>query len=252
MIPQHGVGKYRIDFALTDPEDSNRLVLAVESDGASYHSSQTARDRDRLRQQVLEDKGWRFCRIWSTDFFKNPRAEARKVQEALRRALAGEDELVESQSDSTAWEQRTPTGQSTAKPTLQKGVAVDRHDIRQLVALAHWLTKDGQKLLTDEELKDAMRDELGYRQRGARINRTFNQVIQISRGESEMPPPSVRTSPKPSTKTSSSRSRKTSSKTGSETGCECGGRWVKRSGPYSSFYGCSNFHSKGCRKKKPK
>ena len=181
VIPQYGVGKYRIDFALTDPNDSNRLVLAVESDGASYHSSQTARDRDRLRQQVLEDKGWRFCRIWSTDFFRNPRAEARKVQEALRRALAGEEELVESQSDSMVWRQGTSTRRRIAKPTLQKGVPVDRHDIQQLVALARWLTQDGQKLLTDEELNDAMRDELGYHRRGARINRTFDQVIQIIR-----------------------------------------------------------------------
>ena len=252
VIPQYGVGRYRIDFALTDPNDSNRLVLAVESDGASYHSSQTARDRDRLRQQVLEDKGWRFCRIWSTDFFRDPRAEARKVQEALRRALAGEEELVESQSDSTAWRPPPPSRRSPYRPTFQKGVPVDRHDIRQLVALVRWLTQDGQKLLTDEELKDAMRDELGYRQRGARINRTFDRAIGMSRSELEIPPQPVRTSPKASTTTSSSRTRKTSSTTGSKTKCPCGGRWVKRTGPFGPFYGCSNYFRTNCTNKRPK
>ncbi len=245
VIPQYGVGKYRIDFVLTDPNDPNRLVLAVESDGASYHSSQTARDRDRLRQQILEDKGWRFCRIWSTDFFRDPQAEARKVQEALRRALAGEEELVESQSDSAAWRPPPRSRPSSHRPTFLKGVPVTRHDIRQLVALVRWLTEDGQKLLTDEELRYAMRDELGYDRLGAAIRVAFDRAIGMSRGELEIPPPPVQTSPKSSTKTSSST-------TGSKTNCPCGGLWVKRSGPHGSFYGCSNFHSKGCRKKRPK
>ena len=159
---------------------------------------------------------------------------------------------MESQSDSTAWRQGTSTRRPTAKPTLQKGVPIDRHDIRQLVALARWLTQDGQKLLTDEELRYAMRDELGYGQLGSAIRRAFDRAIQMSRGELEIPPPSVKASRKSSTRTSSSRTRKTSSTTGSRTKCSCGGRWVKRSGPYGSFYGCSNFHSKGCRKKRPK
>ncbi len=63
VIPQYGSSGFRIDFALPHPTLSGRMVLAVEADGASYHSSPTARDRDRLRQQVLERLGWRFHRI---------------------------------------------------------------------------------------------------------------------------------------------------------------------------------------------
>ena len=55
------------------------MVLAIECDGASYHSSQTARDRDRLRQEQLERLGWRFHRIWSTDWFADPAGEVQRV-----------------------------------------------------------------------------------------------------------------------------------------------------------------------------
>ena len=60
VTPQFGVSGYRIDFACAHPDEPGRMVLAIEADGASYHSTPTARDRDRLRQQVLEAKGWRF------------------------------------------------------------------------------------------------------------------------------------------------------------------------------------------------
>ena len=56
------------------------MVLAVEADGAAYHSSQSARDRDRLRQQQLENLGWTFHRIWSTDWFRDPDAEVAKTR----------------------------------------------------------------------------------------------------------------------------------------------------------------------------
>ena len=78
--PQYGVCGYRIDFACAHPDEPGRMVLAVEADGASYHSIPTTRDRDRLRQQVLESKGWRFHRIWSTAWFRDRQAELDKVE----------------------------------------------------------------------------------------------------------------------------------------------------------------------------
>ena len=79
VVPQYGVAGYRIDFACAHPEQPGRMVLAIEADGASYHSAHTARERDRLRQQVLEDKVWRFHRIWSTDWFRNREAEVTRA-----------------------------------------------------------------------------------------------------------------------------------------------------------------------------
>ena len=89
LVPQYGIGKYRIDFAVKDPNDSNRLVLAVECDGASYHSQPTARERDRLRQEALEERGWTFHRIWSTDWFRNPEGEVERCVAAVKSRTHG-------------------------------------------------------------------------------------------------------------------------------------------------------------------
>jgi transcription elongation GreA/GreB family factor/very-short-patch-repair endonuclease len=91
LIPQYGVGGYRIDFAAQHPERPGELVLAIEADGASYHSTETARDRDRIRQEVLESVGWRFHRIWSTAWFRAPGGEVAKTLTAYRDAVAAAD-----------------------------------------------------------------------------------------------------------------------------------------------------------------
>ena len=86
--PQVGTAGYFIDLAVKDPEFPGRYVLAVECDGAAYHSSRSARDRDRLRQGVLEGLGWNFHRIWSTDWFRNPQQEITRTVEAIEAARA--------------------------------------------------------------------------------------------------------------------------------------------------------------------
>lgn len=70
--PQVGVAGFFIDIAVHDPEKQGRYLMGIECDGATYHSAKSARDRDRLRQDVLEGLGWRIRRIWSTDWFSNP------------------------------------------------------------------------------------------------------------------------------------------------------------------------------------
>ena len=85
IIPQVGVGGYRIDIGVRDP-DTGRYVLGVECDGATYHSSKTARDRDRLRQQVLENLGWTIHRIWSRDWNSDPNGQTQKVVDAYNSA----------------------------------------------------------------------------------------------------------------------------------------------------------------------
>ena len=68
LIPQWGASQYRIDLVAKHPRRPGEFVLAIECDGATNHSGGTARERDRLRQQHLEALGWRFHRIWSTDW----------------------------------------------------------------------------------------------------------------------------------------------------------------------------------------
>lgn len=67
--------------------DSSDYVLAIECDGATYHSSKNARDRDRLRQEILERMGWKFYRIWSTDWFRNKSLEQLRLLEAAADAV---------------------------------------------------------------------------------------------------------------------------------------------------------------------
>lgn len=85
---EHQIGSagYFIDLGIKDRERPGRYLLGVECDGATYHSAQSARDRDRLRQQVLGGLGWRIHRIWSTDWFRNPDRELRKTAEAIEAA----------------------------------------------------------------------------------------------------------------------------------------------------------------------
>lgn len=71
VAKQVGCAGYRIDLAIIDKNNSNKYILGIECDGAPYHSSPVARDRDRLRQQILEGLGWKFHRIWSTDWYHN-------------------------------------------------------------------------------------------------------------------------------------------------------------------------------------
>ncbi|WP_067040535.1 DUF4011 domain-containing protein [Methanobrevibacter sp. YE315] len=88
---QVGCAGYKIDLAIVDKEDSNRYILAIECDGATYHSSKSARDRDRLRQSVLEDLGWKFYRIWSTDWFHQTKSAKQRLLDAVEYAIKQKD-----------------------------------------------------------------------------------------------------------------------------------------------------------------
>ncbi len=83
---QIGTAGFFVDLAVADREKPGRFVLGIECDGAQYHSSRSARDRDRLRQNVLEAHGWVLHRIWSTDWFLRPEEETAKVVQAIEAA----------------------------------------------------------------------------------------------------------------------------------------------------------------------
>ena len=102
-------------MAVRDSEQPGRYLLGIECDGATYHSTPSARDRDRLRQDILEDKlGWIIERVWSTDWFRDPDAELERLRRRIedlrsraRRAPAPTDdeaglEEVEIQPDIAA------------------------------------------------------------------------------------------------------------------------------------------------------
>ncbi|MBL9088359.1 MAG: DNA helicase, partial [Planctomycetia bacterium] len=81
--PQVGCSGYRVDLGVKDPDAPGRFLLGIECDGAMYHSGKTARDRDRLRQAVLEGLGWRIHRVWSTDWWHAKDEETTRLLAAL-------------------------------------------------------------------------------------------------------------------------------------------------------------------------
>jgi very-short-patch-repair endonuclease len=98
--PQVGVSAFRIDLGVVDPDAPGRYLAGVECDGATYHRSATARDRDKLREQVLRGLGWEIVRIWSTDWWVDMPGTVEKVDSQLRALLAvrREAEAAEMQS----------------------------------------------------------------------------------------------------------------------------------------------------------
>jgi len=115
---QIGASGFRVDLAVADPQKPGRFVLGVECDGAQYHSSRSARDRDRLRQQVLEAHGWIIHRIWSTDWYLRPKEELAKLEAAIAAATA-------------EWRDRDEHGVSSrqAVPLSFEVEALDDHDV---------------------------------------------------------------------------------------------------------------------------
>ncbi len=88
VVPQVGVSGFRVDLGVVHPDEPGRFILGIECDGAAYHSAATARDRDRLRQDILEDLGWRIERVWSPDWNANSRQAVDRLNAAIEEALA--------------------------------------------------------------------------------------------------------------------------------------------------------------------
>lgn len=201
---QLGVAGYFIDFAAKHPTKSGRMVLAIEADGAAYHSAPTARSRDRLRQEQLERLGWRFHRTWSTDWFRNPDREVARIRAAYEAAVYAADRADElppalNGESTTAVDDangnRAPHVVDTApsladvlppgrrrgpRPAASFGAPIADYSDAELIAIIDWITADGL-LRTDFELKQEARDELGFRRNGARIERRLSDAIAQAR-----------------------------------------------------------------------
>lgn len=191
LLPQWGASRYRLDFAVQHPDRPGQFVLAIECDGASYHSAPTARDRDRLRQQQLEAIGWRFHRIWSTDWFL-------RREEEIERALSAYQSILNAPVGSTVRLQETsgpnvlmktaPSIQDVhvaatkrhTRPTLERRSNITDYRLQELVDMIRWIVSDG-KLRADDEILAEVVQELGFKRRGARIDAAITQALEHMR-----------------------------------------------------------------------
>jgi very-short-patch-repair endonuclease len=117
--PQVGIAGFFIDLAIADAERPGRYLIGIECDGASYHSARSARDRDRLRQAVLEDHGWIIHRIWSTDWFQRPQEQLERTVAAIEAAKVELDARLE-------------TGLQKQRAVPVEIVTVDRGDVTEI------------------------------------------------------------------------------------------------------------------------
>jgi hypothetical protein len=184
VIPGFGASRYRIDLVVRHPADADRYLLAVESDGAGYHSAPTARDRDRLRQEHLERRGWRFLRIWAPDWFRRQDGELARVLDAYSRALAGERSAgpatgaaANGPTADAAGSRAGPAVRRRPLPLIPRGLPIDDYDERSLERLLLWVKSDG-RLRTHDDLLEAMMAELGLERHGRRIDARLREVIE--------------------------------------------------------------------------
>lgn len=168
-VAQVGVAGFFIDIGVLHPEREGEFVLGIECDGAAYHSSKSVRDRDRLRQEILERKGWRIHRIWSTDWFKNRDREVHRLLAAVRQAVEAHASVPISTLDiqevvaaviGSPYTEPKLEGPHAAEPTLaaapataksSKGLREELIEYRQVNILPSF-PDEGRGILRDEIL----------------------------------------------------------------------------------------------------
>jgi very-short-patch-repair endonuclease len=196
--PQIGSQGFYVDLAVVDPDQPGRYALGIECDGAMYHSARSARDRDRLRQQVLEAVGWRLHRIWSTDWFRDPTRETERAIEAIEKArrLAALDEPDKLEEVQLIEHEFEPMGIAREEVTAATTAVAEPYQIAQLPALAgnqelhqyslgqlaNWLTRVVlvESPIHIEEATRRLAQASGATQVGARIRKTGQDAAVLA------------------------------------------------------------------------
>ena len=206
-LADHQVGSagFRIDVGVRHPDRPGQYILAVECDGAAYHSALSARERDRQRQDVLEGLGWTFHRIWSTDWFHRRAQEAERLKSALEDAyrrvivgirvpgandengtqqvvLVGSGEAVEVRPEYVASELSTITAPAYEKADLTVSTSLEPHEIplRELAKIVQRIVKIEGPVHVDEVAR-RLATVLGKKRTGARISAAVRQALRDAR-----------------------------------------------------------------------
>jgi hypothetical protein len=156
-VPQVGVRGFRIDIGVRHPNYPDGFIAGIECDGATYHSSPQARDRDKIRQDILQSLGWKIYRIWSTDWFSDPLKETDKMLNWLNQ-VGGVDKRRaqhhEKPVDSYLEENVVTTSESSSEMAFQaesvsRGVFIDepsgtRRQVDNIDGPIHYYTVDSE------------------------------------------------------------------------------------------------------------
>lgn len=188
LHPKVGLSGYRIDFGILDEAAPGRYLCGIECDGPMYLKAETARDRDRLRQEVLEARGWALLRLWSTDWFKDRRGQIERLLQAIAelrvKAAENSPDAVRGKEEEPA----LPTGPADpdiqlALPSLPLRMATDFRGERadQIPSSAYRdavvaLLRSGESL-ERRELINQVRSLLGFSRTGPRLQEAIGAAI---------------------------------------------------------------------------
>ena len=180
-------GKF-VDIGIVDSDRPGRYLLGIECDGAAYHSSRSARDRDRIREQHLKSLGWQLHRIWSTDWFRNPERELSRAAKTIEQAKVAQpaERTVESRAKLEIERSHDPqpagehdvAGYELARPN----VSLHGYELHELPA--NYLLDPITEVVRVEspvhvsEVKRRIADAVGVKRIGARIEPNLDQAIR--------------------------------------------------------------------------
>ena len=128
---QIGVSGFRVDLGVVHPDYAGNYLVGIECDGARYHSSATARDRDKVRQAVLEGLGWTILRVWSTDWFRHPLIVSDRLQIKLEQLLEADREVratVEDDADEQTMDAELPGDSGDDAEIVQRAPSKPEHE----------------------------------------------------------------------------------------------------------------------------
>jgi hypothetical protein len=197
-VPQVGLAGYRIDIGIKDRPNSGRFVLGIECDGAMYHSSKVARDRDRLREAVIEGLGWRLHRIWGISWFRDRAGQEARLRRAIDEALNGRQarpaapsivaspNIVHEQVDFDGppnWVVPYSPCRLTARSAVAMHEPNARPELRRLVREAI----RAEAPVHEERVLRTVREAWGVGRSGHRIRAAFDEIVRelVQRGECE-------------------------------------------------------------------
>jgi hypothetical protein len=198
VVPQVGCADYRIDMAVKHPAQLGRYALGIECDGAMYHSSRVARDRDRLRQEVLARLGWtNLHRIWGLSWYWNRGQEEVRLRRAIERAIEGRsnieparaiahsepEELSIALSETPAWVVPyvvVMPGRPRTAVAIHEGSA--QSDIQRMILEV----VSGEGPVATEVVLQRVRERWGLNRAGSRARSAFDTALRAVRRRGEV------------------------------------------------------------------
>ena len=200
---QVGLAGFYIDLAVADPDRPGRYLLGIECDGASYHGARSARDRDRLRQSVLESHGWSIHRVWSTDWFQRPaeqldliiaRVEAAKAEHdaqaagtAAKRAVPFEIVTIEREDVTEIGLAAIDDATSGVFPYVEAAITRPAHIVSELHDAPRGILSGLAEQVVEvegpvhiDEIVNRIRAGWGLKRAGGRIQEAIEQAVDVS------------------------------------------------------------------------